>query len=105
VRNNANSHHLLAVVAAVHHERVGETLNDGAVGLAEALGSITTGRVRDVDGGTDLNVVAARKPKLAVHVLRLAPAFPEVVDNFEGHRSQVGMASYVREISRISTSS
>lgn len=62
VRNDADSHELLAVVTAVHHERVGEALNDGAVGLAEAFDSITTSRVRDVDGGADLDVVAVNSP-------------------------------------------
>lgn len=56
--DNADSHQLLSVVAAVHHEGVGEALNDGAVGLAEALHGIAAGRVRQVDGGTDLDVVA-----------------------------------------------
>lgn len=58
--DNADGHELLSVVAAVHHEGVGKTLNDGAVGLAEALDGIATGRVRQVDGGTDLDVVAVR---------------------------------------------
>lgn len=30
--------YLLPVVAAEHHKRVGETLNDGALGLLETLG-------------------------------------------------------------------
>lgn len=59
VSNNADGHQLLAVIAAVHHERVGQALNDGAVGLAESLGGISASRVRYVDGGSDLNVVAA----------------------------------------------
>lgn len=46
--HNADSHHLLAVVAAVHHQRVGETLNDGALGLAEALDVEAASAVRDV---------------------------------------------------------
>jgi hypothetical protein len=45
VGNNSNSHELLAVVAAVHHERVGEALNDGALGLPESLDGIAAGRV------------------------------------------------------------
>lgn len=60
VGNDANSHELLAVVAAVHHERVGQALNDGALGLAEALGGITAGAVGDVDGAADLDVIAVR---------------------------------------------
>jgi hypothetical protein len=59
VGNDAHSHELLAVVAAVHHERVGETLNDGALGLPEALDSISAGGVGDVDGRADLDVIAA----------------------------------------------
>jgi hypothetical protein len=31
VLDNASSHKLLSVVATVHHEGVGETLNDGAL--------------------------------------------------------------------------
>lgn len=63
VGDDADSHQLLSVVAAVHHEGVGETLNDGAVGLAEALDGIAAGRVRQVDGGTDLDVVAAGRSR------------------------------------------
>ena len=58
VGNDADGLELLAVVAAVHHERVGEALNDGAVGLAESLDSISAGGVRNVDRGTDLDVIA-----------------------------------------------
>jgi hypothetical protein len=43
VGNDADSHELLSVVAAVHHERVGETLNDGALGFPESLDRIATG--------------------------------------------------------------
>lgn len=59
MRNNADGHQLLAVVAAVHHQGVGQALNDGAVGLAEALHGISASRVRQVDRRADLNVVAA----------------------------------------------
>lgn len=58
VGDNAGSHELLSVVAAVHHERVGQTLDDGALSLAEALGGIAASGVGDVDRGADLNVVA-----------------------------------------------
>ena len=58
VGNNADSHELLSVVAAVHHERVGETLNDGALCLAETLLGEAASGVRLVDGLADLDVVA-----------------------------------------------
>lgn len=69
VGDNADGHQLLSVVAAVHHEGVGKALNDGAVGLAEALDGIAAGRVRQVDGGTDLDVVAAGQSRLLASAL------------------------------------
>jgi hypothetical protein len=69
VGNNADSHKLLSVVAAVHHQRVGKTLDDGALGLPEALDGIATSGVRDVDGRPDLDVIAAGKVVLAFCVL------------------------------------
>ena len=39
VLNNADSLELLTVVATVHHQRVGKTFDNGALGLAETLGS------------------------------------------------------------------
>lgn len=50
VLDNADSHQLLAVVAAVHHHGVGQTLHNGALGLAETLGGITSSRVWQVLG-------------------------------------------------------
>ena len=58
VSNNPDSHELFTVVAAVHHEGVGETLDDRALGLAEALDGIATSGMGDVDGCSDLDVVA-----------------------------------------------
>jgi hypothetical protein len=58
VGNDADSHELLSVVAAVHHEGVGQTLNDRALGLAETLLGVAAGGVRHVDGSADLDVVA-----------------------------------------------
>lgn len=43
--DNADSLELLSVVATVHHQRADKTLNDGALGLAETLGGITSGCV------------------------------------------------------------
>lgn len=59
VGDDADSHEFLSVVTAVHHQGVGEALNDRALGLTEALGGIATGGVRDVDWLADLDVVAA----------------------------------------------
>ena len=57
--NDPDGHQLLAVVAAVHHQRVGEALDDGALSFAEALAGVAAGGVRDVDGRADLDVIAA----------------------------------------------
>jgi hypothetical protein len=71
VSNNADSHGLLSVVATVHHDGVGQALNDGALGLAETLGGIATGRVGGVDRLADLDVVAVGGQKrLAIRILR-----------------------------------
>ena len=56
--NDADSHELFAIVPAVHHERVGETLDDGAVGFPKALDGIAASGVGDVDWGADLDVIA-----------------------------------------------
>lgn len=61
VCDNADSHDLLSVVATVHHEGVGQSLNDWAVCLSESLLRISAGGVGDVDWGTDLNVIAVRE--------------------------------------------
>jgi hypothetical protein len=61
VCNDANSHELLSVVAAVHHQGVGETLDDWALGLAESLLGVTTSGVGDVDWCADLDVITAGK--------------------------------------------
>ena len=54
VLDNAHGHELLAVVAAVHHERVAQALDDGTQGLAEALNLVAAGRVRNVLGSLAL---------------------------------------------------
>jgi hypothetical protein len=46
VLDNADGQRLLAGVAALAHEADGEALDDGALGLAEALGLVAAGRVR-----------------------------------------------------------
>jgi hypothetical protein len=61
VSDNAGSQELLSVVAAVHHDGVGQTLNDGALSLAETLSGIAASGVGDVDRGADLDVIAVKK--------------------------------------------
>lgn len=55
--DNADSHELLAVVAAVHHQRVCESLDDRALCFSESFYSVAAGGVGDVDGGADLDVI------------------------------------------------
>lgn len=50
VLDDPHSQEFLSIVAAVHHQGVGEALHDGALGLAEPLGSVTAGRVGQVFG-------------------------------------------------------
>lgn len=50
VLHDTHGHQLLAVVAAVHHHGVGQTLHNGALGLTETLGGITSSRVWQVLG-------------------------------------------------------
>lgn len=56
--DDADSHELLSVVAAVHHQGVGQALDDWALCLAETLDGVPAGGVGDVDGLADLDVVA-----------------------------------------------
>ena len=103
VRDNADGQELLAVVAAVHHERVGETLDDRALGLAEALDSISAGGVRNVDRLSDLDVIAVKVVSPCLASLFQAGAFAKAMQPACG--TQNTWEPYVREMSRISTSS
>lgn len=49
VSDDADGHEFLAVIATVHHERVGQSLDDGALSLAEPLHGVPSGGVGDVD--------------------------------------------------------
>jgi len=59
VLDNADSENLLAVVAALLHERDGEALDDGALGLLEALACVAASGVGEVNGtlALDGNVI------------------------------------------------
>jgi hypothetical protein len=72
VLDDAYSQDLLAIVAAVHHERVGEALNDGALRLAEALLRVPSRRVRQVRGVLRRRhrQVVAQRDVLHLHVTK-----------------------------------
>jgi len=57
VGNYPNSHELLSVIATIHHQGIGEALDDGAIRLSEPLDGIATSGVGDVDRVPDLNVI------------------------------------------------
>ena len=123
VGNDADSQQLLAAVTAVHHERVGQTLNDGALGLAETLDGIATSGVREVDGRADLDVVAARvsiclpfpfpSPDVSIvqilHSDKLSFSNQMDIRHLSISKSKIPKrnieGTYVKEMSRISTSS
>ena len=42
VLDNPHGHNLLAIVTAMHHQGAGETLHNGALGLAEAFHLVAT---------------------------------------------------------------
>lgn len=50
VFHDADGHELLAVVAASHHKRVGETLDNWALSLTETLNAESSSRVRKITG-------------------------------------------------------
>ena len=59
MRHDPYGHQLLPIVSPVHHQGVCQALDDGALGFAEALHGVAAGRVGDVDGLADLDVVSA----------------------------------------------
>jgi hypothetical protein len=58
VCNNANGHELLSVVATIHHEGVGKTLDDRALSLAKSFHGISASGVRNVNWCADLDIIA-----------------------------------------------
>ena len=63
VFNDPDGHQFLAVVAAVHHQRVDQPLDNGALSLAESLGGVTARTVRQELGKLllDGNVILKNK--------------------------------------------
>jgi len=60
VGDDAESKLFLSVVAALHHQRVDDALDNGHLGFAELVLRITPGGVREVDWAADLNIVDER---------------------------------------------
>ena len=60
VGNNADSHELLAIVAAVEHESINKTLDNWHLSLAELLHGVTASRVRREHIVTERNVIRQR---------------------------------------------
>jgi hypothetical protein len=56
--NDSDRHQLLAIVAAVHHQRVGEALDNRTLCFPETLDCESAGRVGYIDRLADLDVVA-----------------------------------------------
>jgi len=57
VGDDANSLELFTVVATVHHERAGKALDYRALGLPEAFDGISAGRMWNVDGSANVDVI------------------------------------------------
>lgn len=57
VGNYPNSHELLSIVATIHHQRIGQALDDGAIRFSEPLDGIAPSGVGDVDRIPDLDVI------------------------------------------------
>ncbi|EEQ41039.1 hypothetical protein CLUG_05166 [Clavispora lusitaniae ATCC 42720] len=60
VLDDSNSLQLLTVVLTVHHQRVGQSLDNWTLSLSESLGSVSTSSVGDEHWGSDSNVVNQR---------------------------------------------
>ncbi|KAH3666208.1 hypothetical protein OGAPHI_004397 [Ogataea philodendri] len=60
VLDDSNSLELLTVVSTVHHQGVGQSLDNRTLSLSESLGSVSSGSVGDVDWLSDLDVVSQR---------------------------------------------
>lgn len=60
VGNNADSHELLAIVAAVEHESINKTLDNWHLSLAELLHRVATSRVRREHIVAERNVIRQR---------------------------------------------
>ena len=90
VLNNANGHQFLAIVATVHHERVDETLNDGALSFAKPLGSKTASRVRQILGLFLLHANVVSEGHIRHVDLIGAPLVKELGDDNVGNFSANG---------------
>ena len=63
--NDSYCHKLLAVISTIHHQRICEPFNYGAIRFTEALYRIAASGVRDVDGGADLDVISTENQDIS----------------------------------------
>ena len=78
VRNNADCHEFLAVVTAVHHERICQSFYDWALCFAEAFCGVSAGGVWDVGWSADVDVVAVNVN------MTISSESPECPEGIEG---------------------
>ena len=64
----SDCHQLLSVVSAVHHEGVGQSLDDWALCFSESLRSISASGVGDVDGLSDLDIITANSGLVPIRI-------------------------------------
>lgn len=57
VFDNSDGQELLTVVSSVHHEGVGQSLDDGALCFAESLRGVSASSMGEIDGVAQLDVV------------------------------------------------
>ena len=96
--HDADGHEFLAVVAAVHHQRVGEALNDGTLCLAESLDCVSTCGMRYIDWLADLYVVAASQLLVSITVSNYVPhmlPLPSVICTRRGFHVRERNVSYL----------
>jgi len=97
VLDNSHGLQLLSVVASVHHEGVGESLDDWALGLAEALDGISASGMWEVYW-LELDVIAQRHVPGGINTL-VGPLVEQfdgsgLRDNFSGEHRGVDLGNF-----------
>lgn len=102
--DDSDGHQLLSVVSAVHHQRVGQALNNRTLGLAESLRGISAGGVGDVHGLSYLDVITVEHVRFgsSFSSLRARATFAPGVAIREGNISDLNVlvTPFVEELDR-----